>query len=259
VLGVENNGTDQGTVTFRVPPASAQDRFINMPTVYNADYATPIPYSALANRTLSQFLAAYPQYAGITGQLNGKTTIFIVTSAWNNLGETAWTNPEVKDNDGNPVPGYDAGVVVPEEKRFGVWRVVFVDAGITNPDGSNDPLLKLIYVQDIGIDEQVYIKYGLANANKEFYKDYDGFFKQTPLITATLDHLWIQDGSRGDIFTSIKVVEYTGWSINVETDILGQQNYTSPNGVEFTSGLKIQFGDDVTPVEYQNLQFMSST
>lgn len=255
VLGVENNGTDQGTVTFRVPPANAQDRFTNMPTVYNADYATPIPYNALANRTLSQFLSAYPEYAGITGQLNGKTTIFIITSAWNNLGEDAWTNPVVRDNDGNVVPGYDAGVVVPVEQRFGVWRVVFVNAGITNSDGSNDPLLKLIYVQDIGINEQVYIKYGVANANKEFYKDYDEFFKQTPLITATADQLWIQDGSRGDIFNSIKVVEYTGWSINIETDILGQQNYTSPNGVEFTSGLKIQFGDDVTPIEYQNRQF----
>ncbi len=316
VLGVQNNGIDQGTITFRVPPAYAQDRFVNMNTVYNADYATPIPYAALANKTLSQFLAAYPQYAGITGQLNGKSTIFIVTSAWNNFGEGAWTNSEViyatptatgnvgsnvisvsstlslKANlvvEGTGIPAnttvvsvdtanlqvtlsdtltanvnstvtftttdYDPNYNVPESQRFGVWKVVFVDAGIKNADGSVDPLLRVIWQQDVGIDEKVYIKYGIANANKEFYKDYDGFFKQTPLLTAYLDQLWIQDGTRGDIFSPIKVVEYVGWSINVETDILGQLNYTSPNGVEFTSGLKVQFGDDVTPAEYQNRQF----
>ena len=316
VEGVTNNGIDVGTITFRVPPATAQDRFVNMNTVYNADYATPIPYSVLANKTLSQFLNDYPQYAGITGQLNGKSTIFIVTSAWNNFGENAWTNPEVvyatpnatgslgtnvitvsstlnvKENlivKGAGIPDntivvsidavnltvtlsntltddvngavtfttteFDPGYNIPEEQRFGVWQVIYVNAGIKNIDGSNDPVLKLIYVQDVAIDEQVYIKYGVANANKEFYKDYDGFFKQTPLITASLDQLWIQDGNRGDIFTPIKIVEYTGWSIDVNEDILGKKNYTSPNDVEFTSGLKIQFGDDVTPVEYQNRQF----
>jgi hypothetical protein len=255
VEGVENNGIDQGVVTFRVPPVTAQDRFLDMNTVFNVDYATPIPYSALSNKTLSQFLSAYPQYAGITGQLNGKYTVFIITSAWNNLGETAWTNPEVKDNNGNTVPGYNAGEVIPEEKRYGVWRILFVDAGITTSDGNNDPLLKLVYTQDVAINEQVYVKYGLANANKEFYRDYDGFFKETPLITATLGQLWIQDGLRGDIFTSVKIVEYVGWSIDVTTDILGKKNYTSPNGVEFTSGLKIQFGDDVIPTDYQNRQY----
>jgi len=410
ILGVTNNGTDQGTITFRVPQNNAQDRFINMATVFNVDYATPIPYSELANKTLSQFLAKYPQYAGITGQLNGKYTVFLVTDAWNNLGETAWTNPVVYDKDGDIIPGYNAGEVIPESQRFGVWKIVYVDLGqkvkldqtltgnltagtrltvdtidngavvrsidtgllydaevgqdyvwvptitwdgreftvrqadavtslSTTTSGTNiltvsstvgfevdmpvvfagtaigdivagttyyvkeilgpntmtisataggsefaltsatgvmsvtgsytvipigskvlnvsfgDPLLRLVHQQAVAADEKVYVKYGIENANKEYYKDYDGFFKQTPLITATLDQLWIQDGIRGDIYTPVKIVEYVGWSIDVETDIIGQQNYTSPNGVEFTSGLKVQFGDDVTPVEYQNRQF----
>lgn len=316
VAGVINNGTNQGTVTFRVPPAYAQDKFINMDVVYNAEYATPIPYSALANKTLSQFLEVYPQYAGITGQLNGKSTIFILSAAWNNLGETAWTNPEVVHAtptatgnlgastisvsstlnltanlvvEGTGIPAntsvvsvdvanltvtlsnsltselagtvtfasteYDPGLVIPEAQRFGVWKIVYVDAGIKNANGTNDPLLKLVWVQDVAVDQKVYIKYGVTNANKEFYKDTDGFFKPSPLITAPLGQLWIQDSTRGDIFTSIKVVEYEGWDIDVQEDILAQRNYTSPNGVEFTSGLKVQFGDDVTPAEYQNRQY----
>ena len=256
IEGVTNNGIDQGTIVFRVPPVTAQDRFINMPSVFNVDYAfSTLPYSALANKTVSQFLADYPQYAGVASQLNSKHAIFVLSDAWNNLGDSAWTNPDVKDNNGNVISGYDAGVLVSEEYQYGVWRIVFIDAGITNSDGSNDPLIKLVHAQDIGINEKVYTRYGIVNANKEFYKDYDGFFKQVPTITATLGQLWIQDGLRGDIYSSVKVVEYIGWSIDVDTDILGEHNYTSPNGVEFTSGLKVQFGDDVTPAKYQNRQF----
>jgi hypothetical protein len=255
VLGVENNGIDVGTITFRVPQATAQDRFIDMPVVYNVDYATPGPYYTWQNSTVSQFTARYPQWLGITGQLNGKNLVFVTTEAYNNLGEEAWTNPVVHDNDGNVVPGYDAGYVVPDAKRFGVWRVVLVDAGITNADGSPDLLIQMIYIQDVLVDEKVYVKYGVANANKEYYKDYDGLLKQTPLISATLNNLWLQDQTSSILYQPIQVVEYAGWTIDVDTEIIGQQNYTSPNGVEFTSGLKVQFGDDVTPAQYQNRQY----
>ena len=402
VYGVENNGTDSGTITFKVPQTYAQDRYVNMPTVFSADYATPIPYNQLANRTLSQFLSAYPQYASITGQLNGKYTVFVDVNNWTNVGDDAWTNPIVVDADGDVIPGYDAGSVIAEADRYDVWRVVFVDVGqklkldtpiaanitagtsltvggqltalsydavvgqeyvyvpntftvsanatvkrtdvvtalsgttsgtnyitvtstvglvadmpvvfvgnptvgglvsgttyyiknvvnqttitvsataggsvfaLTNDTGimdvtasytdiasgtkvtsitKGDPLLKLVHSQTVNVSEKVYIKIGLVNANKEFYKDYDGFFYTTPLITAQYDQLWIQDGSSPVIYNPIKIVQYAGWTIDVETDIIGQLNYTSPNGVEFTSGLKVQFADDVAPGYYQNRQF----
>ena len=255
VLGVENNGTDQGTITFRVPQSTAQDRFLAMPIVYSVDYATPGPYYTWQNNTISQFTARYPQWAGITRQLNGKNLVFVTTEAYNNLGEEAWTNPTVYDNDGNVVPGYDVGYVVPDAERFGVWRVVLVDAGITNADGTPDLLIQMIYIQDVSVDEKVYVRYGVQNANKEYYKDYDGFLKQTPLISSTLNTLWFQDETASTLYQPIQIVEYAGWTIDVETEIIGQQNYTSPNGVEFTSGLKVQFGDDVTPSQYQNRQF----
>lgn len=486
IYGVDNNGADQGTITFRVPQTSAQDRWVNMPTVFSADYATPIPYSKLANRTLSQFLAEYPQYAGITGQLNGKYTIFIDVNTWDNAGEAAWTNPSVVDSDGDIIPGLGAGTVIAEEDRYDVWRVLYVDIGqklkldapiaanitagtsltvgtqltsllydatvgqeyvyvpntfavsanatvkrtdvvtalsattvgtneltvtstaglvadmpivfvgapafggivsgttyyikdivdsetltisdtiggnvfaiqpttiasaiqahsgsgnvdvsstekmfadmpvvftgtanlgvitsgttyyvkqvldavtitlSTTPGGSvlaltdssnvmavtttvgtgimdatasytdipagtkttnvikGDPLLKLVHAQDVAVDEKVYIRFGVMNANKDYYKDYDGFFYETPVITATANQLWVQDGTIGRIYAPIKLIDYAGWDIDVENDIIGQQYYTSPNGIEFTSGLKIQFGDDATPATYQNRQF----
>ena len=265
VLGVTNNGAEVGVITFAVPQSNAQDRFLSMPTVSTSiDYATPTPYSDWQNKTVSQFQAIYPQYAGITGSLNGKYLIFYNQQNLNNVGEAAWTNPVVHDNSGNVVVGYNAGYVVPAAPygnvaatpRYGIWQVVTVDAGIKNlATGANDPLIQLIPIENVDINQKVYIRYGVMNANKEFYKDYDGFFKQIPVFTSQMNQLFIQDGNVSAINATIKVIDYTGWSIDVETDIIGQQKYTSPNGVEFTSGLKIQFGTDVTPASYQNNQY----
>jgi hypothetical protein len=322
VLGVENNGTDQGTITFRVPQSTAQDRFLNMSIAAEVEYAAPLPYAALQNKTVSQFLAAYPQYGGITGQLNGKELIFINSSAYNNLGEAAWTNANVSYgsqtanvanvaigavgtttlklnsvqnvyanlivtgtgiSSGTIVAGvdsanltitlsanltanalgvysfvsteYNSGYNVPDADRFDVWKVVYVDAGITINSGDIDYLVQLVRTDNINTNEKVYIRYGLVNANKLYYKDFDGFLKEVPLITATLNNLWIQDATSGTLYQPVQIVEYAGWTIDVDEEIIGQQNYTSPNGVEFTSGLKVQFGDDVTPASYQNRQF----
>jgi hypothetical protein len=323
VLGVENNGTDQGTITFRVPQSTAQDRFLNMPIAAEVEYAAPLPYAALQNKTVSQFLAAYPQYGGITGQLNGKELIFINSSAYDNLGEAAWTNGNVNYGSqtanvaniaafgkvgtntiklestqnvyanliisGTGIPAgttvanvntgnltitlsanltanvtgtysfvstaYNSGYNVLDADRFDVWKVVYVDAGITNSSGDIDYLVQLVRTDNINTNEKIYIRYGLVNSNKLYYKDFDGFFKEVPLITSTLNNLWIQDATVGTLYQPVQIVEYAGWTINVDEEIIGKQNYTSPNGIEFTSGLKIQFGDDVTPASYQNRQF----
>lgn len=401
VAGVENNGTDQGTITFRVPQEHSQDRYINMATVFTPDYALTLPYSGIANKTLSQFLTAYPQYAGSPNQFNGKFNIFLVTDELNNLGDTAWTNGDVYDADGDLIPGYSASDLVPEADRYGVWRMVYVSLGqklrlsaplaedittatsltvgtqnmfplypatagqeyvyvsgalsvaagdtirktnvtatvvattdttnvldVTSTDNfavdmpvvfsgatfggistettyyvkeivsgasltvsesiggpavtlttvtgvmtmtgsfatfaegttvdsiaDQDPLIKLIHEQDVEFDEKVYIKYGIDNANKEYFKDNNGFFTQVPLLTANLDYLYIQDTQAGNMYSPVKIVNYLNWNIDAEADIIGQKYYTSPDGVEFTSGLKVSFGDDVMPVTYQNREF----
>ena len=265
VLGVTNNGIDVGTITFNVPQANAQDNYLSMPTVYNINYATPIPYNTLQNKTLSQFLTTYPEYAGITGSINGKYLIFIDQDIWPNQGGDAdWTNPVVHDNHGNVVPGYNAGTIISAAPsgnvaltpRYGIWQVVLVDAGITIPStGAKDPLVQLIPIQDVQVNTKVYVTYGLVNANKEFYKYTDGYFYPVPLITAPLNTLYIQDATDPTIYQTVKIVNYNNWTIDVTTDILGQLNYTSPNGVEFTTGLKIQFGADVSPASYQYNQY----
>ena len=169
IFGVENNGTDSGTITFTIPQKTAQDRFVNMPTVATVDYAVPLAYSDLENHTVQQLLTNFPQYAGITGSLDGKKLIFVDQEKLNNQGDAIWTNPVVHDNNGNVIPGYDAGTIVSENLRYNVWQIQLIDIGI------NDPLIRLVQSKDITIDQKVYIKYGIDNANKEYYKDYDGF------------------------------------------------------------------------------------
>ena len=250
VLGVENNGIDSGTITFSIPQKTAQDRFTLMSTVGTMDYATPARYSDWENKTVTQFQSEFPQWAGITGQLQGKQLIFVSQDQYNNEGDVPWTVPAVIDpTTGNVIPGYDAGTIISEDIRYGIWQVQLLDIGI------NDPLIRLIWIKDVTVDQKVYIRYGLVNGNKEYYKDYDGFFHQQPLLSSLADVLYAQDEVDGNINAIFKVVDYNAWTIDVDTDILGKQTYTSPNGVEFTSGLKIEFDVDVMPASYQNRQF----
>jgi hypothetical protein len=241
VLGVENNGATSGDIVFHVPQKDAQDRFLAMELVASVDYAVPLAFSNLQNRLLSDFVADYPQYAGITGQLDGKTLIFVDEELLTNSGEEAWTVAGETDSIGI---AYDKDSVVAEADRYGIWKVQLIPSG-------SDYLINAYPLQSVAQDKKVYVRYGLANANQEFYKEYTGFFERMPLITSTADILYIQDGSRGDIYTKIKIVDYNNFTIDVEDDILGQRYYTSPNGITFTSGLKIQFDSDVTPVAYQ--------
>jgi hypothetical protein len=241
VLGVENNGAASGDIVFHVPQKDAQDRFLAMALVASVDYAVPLAFSNIQNRLLSDFVADYPAYAGLTGQLDGRTVIFVDEELLINSGEEAWTVAGETDSIGIT---YDRGDVVPDALRYGIWKVQLIPTG-------GDYLINAYPLQSVAQDEKVYVRYGLVNANQEFYKEYTGFFERMPLITCTLDNLYIQDGSRGDIYTKIKIVDYNNFTIDVEDDILGQLTYTSPNGIEFTSGLKIQFDTDVIPAAYQ--------
>ena len=151
--------------------------------------------------------------------------------------------------------GFDSGPSVPESQYTGIWKIVWVD-GVLDENGNNvDPVITLQYVQDTSIGDKVYVKYGVANANKEFYREVTGLWVKVPLLTSQQTSLWLQDGNEEAIYTEIRLVDSTNWVIDVEKDILGKKNYTSPNGVEFTSGLKIRFSTDVTPDQYKGGEY----
>ena len=157
VLGVENNGATTGTVTFTVPQADAQDRFLSQNTIATVDYALPLPFSKVQNRLLSDFLVEYPQFAGLAGQLDGKTAVFVLQDTLTNI-EDAWT--VAYENSGESVE-FDFGETVPQGSRYGVWQIQLIASG-------SDKLINIFPTTVIPFDNKVYIKSGINFVNKEF-------------------------------------------------------------------------------------------
>jgi len=239
ILGVTNNGIDTGQVTFNVPLKTAQNFYINMFKVADVDLCSDLDFNQINNQLLSTVLE---KYGGIDGQRNllDKTVIFPSLDGWLFGG--------VFDQDGANYDSetYDEGYEPTDPVKWGIWRIALKG----NPE---DPLITLEPVRTIPTNNKVLILEGKEKGNKEFYKAGSGYLQEIPIITAIMDTLYYQDGSDGARYGIIKLVEPESTeSINVNTDIIGKTNYTSPTGVKFSNGLKVKFDAGVLPVEYAN-------
>lgn len=232
IYGVTNNGEDVGTVTFTVPVATAQDNYINMPVVQNVDFATDAKYSEIQSLTLSRW-AQIGGFDGVSAYnlVNNKFLIF------NQYFTTAadWTDPS-------------NSTVVPSGDRYGVWQITLTPSG-------GDYIIDLVPYAAIPTSNKVLITSGIYFGNTEYYKNGTGYLSQVPVITAPLDTLYYQDSTVEGQFGTIRIIDSTSNIINVPVEILGKENYISPNKVIFTNGLKIKFDSSVTPTEYQNKEY----
>lgn len=241
ILGVVNNGAENGEIIFNVPQLTAQDNFITMPLVAAVNYAAiSNTYSSLHNQLLSQWVAAGNNLDGVNSNLDGKTLIFLN----NDSSDEAWTGKGNYSLAPYDEEDYDEGTLVPQNLRYGIWKIFLQDTG------TGDYVIKLYWIQDVPVDQKVYITAGNTQSGKEFYKKTAGFFEEIPPITANLNVLYYQDGTNGSQVGVIKIVETFGDKIDIENEILGQKNYRSPNGVEFTNGLKVQFDSSALQEEY---------
>jgi hypothetical protein len=77
VLGVVNNGEDQGTVTFNVPLKTAQDFYYNLNDIGSVDLVTTLNFNQINNISVAQFLQEFPNGIDGTTNLNNKTVIFL--------------------------------------------------------------------------------------------------------------------------------------------------------------------------------------
>ena len=237
VLGVDNNGENLGTITFNVPFTNAQSFYYDPPTgslttIAGIDLLTSLAYNQINGVYLDQFLQDNPN--GIDGLntaslLDNKTIVFVDQS--NNISNGYW----------NPITNLN--------EIYGVWLINVV------LDGMGQPYLTLTSAGYINNLEQFPIIWGNQYSNTKWYKNQSGTFQQIPLLTATKGLLFYQDSVNPDIFGQIRIIDQNLASTLNINDIIGQQNYTSPNGVVFTNGLKVVFLGDVYPASYQNNEY----
>jgi hypothetical protein len=212
VYGVTDNGLDLGTINFNVPQKTAQDFFYNLTSIGTVDLVTDLSFEDIDGARLDQFVATYGGIDGITS-LNTRTLVFANTY-------------------GNPATNY-----------YSVWRISYVTVG-------NYTYLSLGSIQNIANLEKWTIRYGTQYASTQWYKNQAGYIVEIPVLTAKLDTLYYQDGTDPEIFGTIRLIEQDNSSTIYIEDILGKKTYTSPNGVVFTNGLKVQFVGNVFPASY---------
>ena len=267
VLGVINNGEDQGTVTFNVPLNTAQDFYytlttLPMPPGYQngtVDLITGLQFIQLNNVYVSEFLSQYPD--GIDGITNLQNRTIVFTNTVTDPQDGGWQvttqfDPLLRDDDNNGLLGsfdtttFDQTTNIDSQaQRYSVWQIQYIN------DEAGNPFMRLNSIALVPNLNKFTIKFGTQNASTQWYKDATGYFEQIPLLTAVLDTLWYQDSVNPLIFGQIKLVNPGEEIIIDANEIIGAKNYTSPNGVVFTNGLKVQFRGTVEPPQFQNLEY----
>jgi len=114
-----------------------------------------------------------------------------------------------------------------------------------------DPVIRLLPKSGIPIGQKITAIYGTQWINRNFYRDTAGTINIVPFLSAPLDTLYYQDGTTPNKVGKIRIIDNNITNvINVETDILGKTQYTSPNGVVFTNGLKVVLRGNIFPASY---------
>jgi hypothetical protein len=254
VFGVTNNGEDLGTVIFNVPTKTAQSFYYNLPVFsQNVDLLTELQFEQINNQPLDTFIETYGGIDGITS-LNNRTLIFTNSNSDAESGgwiQTSFFDPLEAGSANNGLLGsfdtepFSYTAEIAPEDRYQLWQISYVVSdGIT--------YLRLSRIATIDNLNKWTIRYGTVYSSTNWYKDAAGEFRQIPLLTALLNTLYYQDGTDPEIFGTIKLLDETESSTLFIDDILGQKNYTSPNGVSFTNGLKVVFRGDVIPTSYSS-------
>jgi len=216
IYGVENNGSQTQSVIFNVPLTSDQ-QYIFSPGDIFADLLTTKSFNDIHHHYLNEIVSI----DGVN-QLEGKTLLFYGTDA-----------AEVSNFTNTNVNKY-------------LYKIRYLG-------NSSNPLIELDPYEILSDNTQITIQSGVDYISRVFIKDSYGNIQLIPQITSTLDTLYYQDGVNPSKFGKIKLIDNPlSSTINVNDDVLGQTSYTSPNGITFTNGLKVQFTGSIFPVEFLN-------
>lgn len=155
-----------------------------------------------------------------------------------------WYDPALYDSSsvGFDSESFDRGEDIPLESQLG-WFLIDVDS---------EGIIRLTAIDSIEVNNKVTIGEGIEFSNREVYRTISDKLELLPVITANLDRLYYQDSIDPNIVGVIELVDQeNNLKIDVN-DIIGESEYTSPNGVVFENGLKVRFSGNITPSVYAN-------
>ena len=118
-----------------------------------------------------------------------------------------------------------------------------------NPNYRN---MNLTYVTDWNSGYKIFVTQGAEYGHTYAYKDNSGTITKFPTLSASKNILYYVDADDPLIYGEIRLVDPEPSSVLNVNDIIGRSVYTSPNGVQFTNGLKVQFTGTVTPSSYKD-------
>ncbi|MEE4247084.1 MAG: hypothetical protein V2I33_16850, partial [Kangiellaceae bacterium] len=239
VLGVVNNGAEGGVVTFNVPAEDAQQEFQDLDVRTDVDFITTRAFDSIDGMNVNTI-----EGVDNVADIENRTVVFL-NRHYGLSDDLGWVQNGVFDGDYDYEPFAPATYFDTLDERTQLFRITFVTL-----NGSPDQVIRLVPVSQIEIGERFTIKYGEEYSNRNFYRNDMGYIEELPLLTAANDVLYYQDGVDPNKFGTIKLVDPEQQSTLDISDILGKKNYTSPNGVVFTNGLKVKFRGDVLPAEY---------
>lgn len=138
---------------------------------------------------------------------------------------------------------------------------------IFTPDGgTTNPVITLYrgmtYVFNVKSEFPFYVKTAYVSGAESLYSNTTNNGAKNGQVIVSVDDFtpnnlfYYAEGSPTAIgkFVIKQIEENT--SLNVETEILGKETYTSGNGVKFSNGMKINFVGNVIPEFYQDKEFI---
>ena len=252
VLGVENNGATVGVVSFTVPYKNAQDDY-NFPGSNQVDVVSTTPYDEING----QLLSTVNNIDGVTS-LEGLTVMFYDTGVVSEQGYISkFYDSTLYDEDGG-TPGFTPPGSTLDFNNFEGGYYTDVSATfytITYEGSVSDPVLRLVYAGSIPTNQKITANYGTVWKARDFYRNNFGSINLIPYQSAILDTLYYQDGTSANKVGIIRLIESNSTNQLDITTILGKEQYTSPNGVVFTNGLKVSFSGDIFPISYKDGEY----
>jgi len=205
VLGVSDNGINNGTLNFDVPSSSSQELYYTIAENDIVDLVVDSTYkfNKINGVTPQQFLRYYPK--GIDGITNIDNRSLIFTTTTSDVAAGGWYDHHLNNT---TTPIVDTNI------QFGIWKATY----ITGAD--NIQRIKLSPVKSVAIPKvdsngketintSYTVAYGTQYVNTQWFRDTSGYFAQVPLLTASASNLYYQDSENPAIYGIINLVNET--------------------------------------------------